>query len=604
MANAHLHARTPGIAAPGVKPRPRQRADPCADECAPVCPACGGLECLCRPRFFAGQLLTDEDLNRLERYIVDKNRLHNRYLVGWGVACGLEVVCDTCDSDHVIVRTGYALSPCGDDIIVCRDHSVNICELIAQCRTQRDPVCDPPQPPPPRDCRGGNEKWVLAICYDERPSRGVTALIGASDDACCASCACGGSGSCGCKSGGDCGCGGCTGACACNGQPGTKKTRNATTRPRRGYAPQCEPTQICEGYRFIAYRAPKRERGLFDGMTIDEIRRKYGQTVGNEMIFAWLYANRARFGPLLERVLCCVLRALELRGAARDGKQITTVAGVAVYAEYAEALREFAADFSLHHCSFLSRVGREIDSVRGWTDATGGLQQLNPQQLAELTQGLDRLDAIWLDIVTECICSALLPACPGPEPKNCVPLAVITVGGNPCRVIDICNWEARKLLITWRTILYWLSWLPWHRLREWIAALCCGDKRGRAAYQWLVLILGIAMTSMKSQQGNAIGGAAMAGAAVGGVPAQDLFAAAMAAPSLFPHLVGEFENLRAGKDAQAPMWAEFVARVSDPASFAGPAGGEGAFAALKAQLDAMEKELASQRAVIDEMRRG
>src|SRR5689334_1481208 len=95
--------------------RPRQRADPCADECLPVCPACGGLKCLCRPRFFPGQLLTDEDLNRLEHYIVEKNRLHNRYLVGWGVACGLEVVCDACDSDRVIVRTGYALSPCGDD---------------------------------------------------------------------------------------------------------------------------------------------------------------------------------------------------------------------------------------------------------------------------------------------------------------------------------------------------------------------------------------------------------------------------------------------------------------------------------------------------------
>ena len=26
-----------------------------------VCPDCGGLECLCRPRFFAGQLLTADD---------------------------------------------------------------------------------------------------------------------------------------------------------------------------------------------------------------------------------------------------------------------------------------------------------------------------------------------------------------------------------------------------------------------------------------------------------------------------------------------------------------------------------------------------------------
>src|SRR5262245_30706480 len=194
----------------------------------PVCPACGGLECLCRPRFFAGQLLTEEDLNRLDHYVVEKNRLHNRYLVGWGVACGLEVVCDACDSDHVVVRTGYALSPCGDDIIVCRDASVNICELIARCRPQGDPNCDPPVPPPPRDCRGANPNWVLAICYDERPSRGITALLGSSDDACCSKCGCGGSGGCDCgKTGsGSCGCGAPSGAgCACNGT----STRNTAT---------------------------------------------------------------------------------------------------------------------------------------------------------------------------------------------------------------------------------------------------------------------------------------------------------------------------------------------------------------------------------------
>src|SRR6266496_2355065 len=83
------------------------------------CPVCGGLECLCRPRFFAGQLLTEDDLNRLERYIIDKNRLHNRYLVGWGVVCGLEVLCNPCKG-FVTLTAGYALSPCGDDIVVCR----------------------------------------------------------------------------------------------------------------------------------------------------------------------------------------------------------------------------------------------------------------------------------------------------------------------------------------------------------------------------------------------------------------------------------------------------------------------------------------------------
>ena len=101
------------------------------DPCAP-CPECGGLECLCRPRFFAGQLLTEADLNRLDHYIVAKNRLHNRHLHGWGVSCGLEVVCHPC-SNQVIVRAGYALSPCGDDIILCSDVPVDICQLITGC---------------------------------------------------------------------------------------------------------------------------------------------------------------------------------------------------------------------------------------------------------------------------------------------------------------------------------------------------------------------------------------------------------------------------------------------------------------------------------------
>ena len=117
MANDLMAAfvQTPGF--PDCRPKPT--CDP-----RPPCPACGGLECLCRPRFFAGQLLTDDDLNRLDYYIVEKNRLHNRYLVGTGVVCGLEVVCSICDpagNGTVVVRPGYALSPCGNDIVVCGD---------------------------------------------------------------------------------------------------------------------------------------------------------------------------------------------------------------------------------------------------------------------------------------------------------------------------------------------------------------------------------------------------------------------------------------------------------------------------------------------------
>src|SRR6185436_3563769 len=329
-----------------VKPKARQRPDPCEDPCTPRCPACGGLQCLCRPRFFPGQLLTDQDLNRLEHYVVDKNRLHNRYLHGWGVACGLEVVCDPCDRGHVVVRTGYALSPCGDDIIVCSDQSVDVCALINACEP-REPLCEGPYDQPPRDCSGGVKKWVLAICYEERSVRGITAQLGAGDTPGPCKCSCGGSGACGCSGGshGTCSCGGhastSTQGCTCDGRP-------AKTTTRKSYKPQCEPTQICETFRFVVYPAP----------TVKPLDVPGNQRGANDLIWAWLYANRSRFGPLLERVLCCITRAMELRQTVREGKVLDRAFAVSAYTEYASALAEFAADFAIHRCAF---VGRTIE---------------------------------------------------------------------------------------------------------------------------------------------------------------------------------------------------------------------------------------------------
>src|SRR5438132_2909097 len=136
----------------------------------PVCPACGGLECLCRPRFFAGQLLTEQDLNRLDHYITEKHKLHNRHLWGSGVVCGLEVRCAPCD-ELVTVTPGYALSPCGEDIVVCKPDTVDICALIARCRTDTEPDC---RPYAGQDsCGDVIEDWILAIRYAESPSRGI-----------------------------------------------------------------------------------------------------------------------------------------------------------------------------------------------------------------------------------------------------------------------------------------------------------------------------------------------------------------------------------------------------------------------------------------------
>src|SRR5262249_54708833 len=160
--------------------------------------------------FFAGQLLTEDDLNRLEHYVIDKNRLHNRYLIGSGVACGLEVVCSVCDDGSrgtVVVKPGYAVSPCGNDIVVCRTEAVAVCDLINRCRPPSDECLNPQAVG--IDCTDAPQDWILAICYDEKPSRGITALRGAgAASSCKCGCSCGG---CGCngstKTVGGCGCG-------------------------------------------------------------------------------------------------------------------------------------------------------------------------------------------------------------------------------------------------------------------------------------------------------------------------------------------------------------------------------------------------------------
>jgi hypothetical protein len=87
-----------------------------------------------RPRFFAGQLLTEDDLQRLTEYGTAKDRLHNRYLFGAGVVCGLEVACDPCGGGHVTVRPGYALDCCGRDIVVECVQQLDVNALVRDLR--------------------------------------------------------------------------------------------------------------------------------------------------------------------------------------------------------------------------------------------------------------------------------------------------------------------------------------------------------------------------------------------------------------------------------------------------------------------------------------
>jgi hypothetical protein len=75
-------------------------------------------------------LLTEDDLQSLGDYVVAKNRLHNRSLMGSGVVCGLQVTCPPCGCGTVVVNPGYAIDCCGNDIAVACPQTLDINQMV------------------------------------------------------------------------------------------------------------------------------------------------------------------------------------------------------------------------------------------------------------------------------------------------------------------------------------------------------------------------------------------------------------------------------------------------------------------------------------------
>jgi len=130
----------------------------CGCGCGGTGGSCCDLECLVRPNFYCGQLLTDADLSAVVQWTRDRLSL-SRYRDGWGVVCGLEVTCTEpegacgcgCGSPKgctVWIDKGYAVDCCGNDLVVCEPIPV---DLGCVCRPDDDPCADPCWPPVPKD---------------------------------------------------------------------------------------------------------------------------------------------------------------------------------------------------------------------------------------------------------------------------------------------------------------------------------------------------------------------------------------------------------------------------------------------------------------------
>lgn len=143
-----------------------------------------GLE---RTRFFAQQLVGPDDLTQDQQYFREKARRHNRMLHGWGVVCGARVRIGKVPCE-LVIEPGYILGPYGDEIVLDRLITYDVCkqgagELTGCCGDDLDPWCGDVH----EDCAEGTR--YLAVRYRECLSRPVRAPgggcgCGCEDDKC------------------------------------------------------------------------------------------------------------------------------------------------------------------------------------------------------------------------------------------------------------------------------------------------------------------------------------------------------------------------------------------------------------------------------------
>lgn len=405
------------------------------DTQTPCCPNCGAVECLCRPRFFAGQLLSEQDLNRLDQYIKNKNRLHNRNQHGWGVVNGLLVLCDPCG--EVKVTEGYAVDPCGDDIVVCEDTRVNICELIRKCKqAEPQPECQPFHQPPNASCNDIEEQWVLTIKYREWASRGVTALRGNT----CSTSGC----TCGAASNSATAC-----SCGANGATSSSyhSTSSSVARKNRAAPQQCEPTVTCEGYSFDVYKKPQPENEDDDDDRLFQLD-----------------------GAFWDAFNCCAQPLMDAIPPMPDLSSDDNLLELAnAITRWCCQFRENLLNYFLTHRNTSCEIIEHLRAVN--------CPNINSPNtfVYDFINSFLQLLAAWAEGIKNCLCLSLLPPPPQATCDVRVPLATVRIRARDCSILSICNWtQERKIMITWPSMSHWLGIVPiGDFIRELLERMCC-----------------------------------------------------------------------------------------------------------------------------------
>lgn len=432
-------------------------AQPHAAGCC--CTVCTGLECLDRTRFFAGQLLSEADLNNEQSYWMAKSRLHNRFLQGWGVVCGLKVSCSDCEG-WVNIGSGYAIDPCGNDVIVCQSQSFNVLQAIQACCTPKTASdCSPLRYRPAPTCQDAIQTWCISIEYQEQSSRMVTPLQ-TSPQATTCGCTAG----CGCSSGCSCGCSGGTSS----GQTKNSSTSCSCATANASSTAACEATRIVEGFKLSVCQTPEDQAddtpraGTFD------------------------YQLNQCYLPLKALV------AQKPTLFAADGT--TPVSNSQAYqatCQYLASVKRAIAAAGITHCS----VETKLDAISIPAPSGDGYVALMQSTLNDLAEVL-HVAAL------DCVCAALLPPCSADPCDKRLVLACVTVQNGS--ITNICHFGGgRRQVITFPTLSYWLSIFGLDKLMtdlsEFLEDICCSD----AATKRLVLGTNLSQrTALSTGTGN------------------------------------------------------------------------------------------------------
>jgi hypothetical protein len=417
------------------------------------CPACRVLECLDRPRYFAGQLLTEAELNSEQAYVMAKNRLHNRYLHGWGVVCGLQVAChDECEG-WVTVKQGYGIDPCGNDIIVCEDHDFNVIKAIRDCRkARRRTDCDPLQPVTDETCQDVPQYWCITLTYDEKEARPITALRREKRRSCSSHCH--------------------------NSQEEKKTSKRTSTGIRSGLGQTiaaCEPTRICESYKIGVVESPvgprrscNAQKDILSDTLFDRISKCLIQVFNN--------LNRKISNRNLGILFNFAFTGNELVTWFNNTLPVgmSRIDGVNFLYNHCCHLRQVVENIFTNNplnvrCAYLASLSY-IQCLRTPEEELSD-EVLGPF-LERTRETMAHLFGMLIQYMLDCVCQALLPVCP-PDPKeDRLVLACLTIRND--RIMRICNFSCRRHAGAFPSLSYWLSLVPIIPLIRWaVQWICC-----------------------------------------------------------------------------------------------------------------------------------